>query len=278
MTEKKEMLVVTDNSELSALMDTAKFEHVQRIGKLFASSDMVPDHFKGKEANCIIAISMAHRLGCDPMQMFQNMYVVHGKPGIEAKLAIALANSAGVFTGPIEFEYSGSGKSRSCRAFATMSKSGRGCEQTMTMAIADAEGWVSKKGSKWQTMPDLMLSYRSAMFLIRLHCPEVILGMSSADEVEDIASQRNITKEVNDIILTKPEPAKIEKVEKVKEPEQTILGSTDQSPFEKLWNDPEYQGAIEAAVSDGKIPAEMPTSEADQDMFLPIIEQYKEMF
>ena len=35
---------------------------------------------------------------------------------------------------------------------------------TVTIAMAKAEGWYGRSGSKWPTMPDLMLSYRSAAF------------------------------------------------------------------------------------------------------------------
>jgi hypothetical protein len=51
--------------------------------------------------------------------------------------------------------------------------------------MAKADGWFQKDGSKWKTLPDLMLMYRSAMFFGRLYCPERILGMQAVDEVED---------------------------------------------------------------------------------------------
>ena len=36
-------------------------------------------------------------------------------------------------------------------------------------------------------MPEIMFRYRSAMILIRTHCPEVIMGMQSREELEDVA-------------------------------------------------------------------------------------------
>jgi len=56
----------------------------------------------------------------------------------------------------------------------------------VTWAMVEAEGWASKAGSKWKSIPDLMFRYRSAMFLARLYCPEVLLGMHSVDELHDI--------------------------------------------------------------------------------------------
>lgn len=56
----------------------------------------------------------------------------------------------------------------------------------VTFEIAVREGWWHRSGSKWQTMPDLMLTYRAAAFFGRIHAPDVLMGMHTADEVEDI--------------------------------------------------------------------------------------------
>ncbi|MFH1731953.1 MAG: hypothetical protein ABIF82_09940, partial [Planctomycetota bacterium] len=159
------------------------FEHLQRVGKLFAESQLVPDRFRGKIADCAIILQMAWRHDADPMMFFNGVYIVHGTPAFEAKLAIALVNSRGVFTGPIQYEYSGSGETRACRAFASSARGGALCEATVDMRMAQAEGWTANK--KWLSMPDVMLAYRSAAFLIRRYAPDCLYGMRTADEIED---------------------------------------------------------------------------------------------
>ena len=68
------------------------------------------------------------------------------------------------------------------------------------MQMADAEGWTKKNGSKWKTMPELMLSYRAATFFGRMYCPDLLMGMQTADEVEDIqASKEPEFKDLKDI-------------------------------------------------------------------------------
>ena len=52
------------------------------------------------------------------------------------------------------------------------------------MDTARKEGWI--KNSKYKTMPEQMLRYRSATWLIRTHCPEVLLGMQSSEEIQDV--------------------------------------------------------------------------------------------
>jgi hypothetical protein len=54
------------------------------------------------------------------------------------------------------------------------------------MKMAKAEGWVDKNGSKWKTMPELMIRYRAAAFFGRLYTPEIMMGMQTKEEILDI--------------------------------------------------------------------------------------------
>lgn len=56
----------------------------------------------------------------------------------------------------------------------------------VTMEMAVAEGWFGKNGSKWKSMPDLMMRYRSAAFFGRIYAPELLMGLPAAEEVHDI--------------------------------------------------------------------------------------------
>lgn len=193
-------LAIKAESELNWFMQEEKFKHLWRVSKLFASSSIVPDRFQSKyeqrgeeivcvddkTADCAIVIAMAWRHRADPMAFLNGVYVVHGRPGMEAKLAIALVNRAGVFSGPIMYELTGEGSSRECRAYTTLAANGEEVDMTVTMKMAEREGWTKKSGSKWLTIPDVMLRYRSAMFLIRLYAPETLFGMMSKDELDDM--------------------------------------------------------------------------------------------
>lgn len=198
--------------EANMLLDVDKFEHAYRVATMLSTSTMVPDHFKKNPGNCMIALNFSARAGLDPFMTMQKMYIIHGKPGIESQLAIALINKAGIFT-PLEYQMKGEGDNASCIAWATRMVDGKIMEgPVVSIDLAKKEGWYSKKGSKWQTMPDLMLRYRAAMFFGRLYCPEALMGMMSNDELHDIKSPVSVAVD-NDISLkdklaaieTKPE-------------------------------------------------------------------------
>jgi hypothetical protein len=60
----------------------------------------------------------------------------------------------------------------------------------VTIDVAKKEGWHSKGGSKWQTMPEIMLAYRASAWFARVHCPESLMGMQTAEENEDTAKEK----------------------------------------------------------------------------------------
>lgn len=223
-----------DDSEFACFLDTAKFNQLWRVAQVFASSELVPAHYRGKPNNCFVAMQMSIRLDVDPMMFMQNTFVIQGTPGMESKLVIALINARGPFEGPIQWKFTGTGDARACTAYAKHKRTGEVCEATVSWAMATAEGWTTKKGSKWKTMPDLMFQYRSAAFLGRLYCPECLMGMRTTDELVDIkpatfedaqeASQETIEQETgSEVINGKPEP------EKPQEPAQD-----GESPFVRM--------------------------------------------
>lgn len=214
-------LVVHDNGEFAMLFDSARFNQAQRVAKLFANSTMVPAHFRGKPTDVFIALHLATRMNLDPFMVMSKAYPIQGKIGLEAQLLIALVNARGPFTGPIQWRFEGEGDKRQCTAYATHAKTGELCEVTVTWAMVKAEGWSSKSGSKWLTLPEMMFRYRSATFLSRLYCPEVILGLSSVDELID-APDDVIEAEVVPA-LGESKPSKTEKIkEKLKATEKPM--------------------------------------------------------
>ena len=173
---------------MSDLQPANQGKQLWDFANALSRSTIIPKAFQGNAANCFVALDMANRLGASPMEIMQNVYVVHGTPGFSAKYAIGMANKSGVFKGPICFEETGKGDSLSVTAYAIVRETGQRVEFTCDMNMAKAEKWSSNP--KYKTMPGLMLRYRSATLLIRTSCPEVLLGMHTADELEDVRYSR----------------------------------------------------------------------------------------
>lgn len=183
---KAAQLIVQDGGSFANLLDTAKFEHMWRVAQVFSISGMVPKFYDKKPEACFVALQMAVRLDVDPMMFMQNTYMSpDGKPALYGQLAIALVNARGPFRGPIQFELSGAGDTRRCTAWQISKSTGERCEVTVDVAMAKAEGWYGRN-PKWRTITDMMLRYRAGAWLGRVYAPECLMGMQTAEEVEDV--------------------------------------------------------------------------------------------
>lgn len=171
----------------AGFFDLQSFELIQRVSKAFAQSDLVPKQYQGNIANCMIAMDMAQRIGANPLMVMQNLYIVHGTPGWSSKFLIATINACGRYSS-LRYEWKGEpGKpDYGCRAWAVERETGERLDGIwVTWEMVKAEGWDSKNGSKWKTMPDQMFVYRSAAFWQRAYAPELGMGLQTAEDLQD---------------------------------------------------------------------------------------------
>lgn len=190
-----------------------QFKHAQRIGKMLGNSLLVPEHFRGERnlPNAVIAVDMALRLKLNPLMVMSQLYMVHGKPGWSAQFVIATINISGKFD-RLKFKVTGENDDRNCVAYAKDLTSEELLDgPPVSIGMAKAEGWYDKNGSKWKTLPDLMLRYRAAAFWSRLYAPELTMGLSTTEELEDIGPTLKIAspifKEAAAELVPPPAPA-----------------------------------------------------------------------
>lgn len=236
-----DLAVATQNQHVFA--NAQSFETAQRIAGALSKSTLVPKDYQNNLPNSLIALEIAQRTGSSPLLVMQNLYIVHGKPSWSSQFIIAAINSCGRFK-PLRFDMTGTGDDRTCVAWTVE----RGVElpvdvgtleqakvknlpvlesPPVSIKIAKAEGWHDKNGSKWKTMPELMLRYRSATFFGRLYAPEILMGMRTEDESQDMIDVTppgsTILNNLNEAI--KAETAKVTDV--TTDPENTTAAKTD---------------------------------------------------
>lgn len=184
-----EEIVPVAPKENLALWSYTDWDDAVRKAKVLASCDLVPaGTYKGKPANCLIALDMAQRTGLSPLYVMQNLYIIQGKPSWSGQFCITAINGCGRFS-PLEFIrlVDDNEKLLGYYAQATRLSDGKLCEgAAVTWDTVKGEGWLDKSGSKWKTMPDLMFRYRCAAFFARTFCPDVLNGLQTADEVRDV--------------------------------------------------------------------------------------------
>lgn len=169
-----------------------------RLAKVMCVAGNIPDNYKNKPADCMVAIDMANRMGVSPLMVMQNLYVVKGKPSWSGQACMSFIQSNPDFSDVMPVYTGEPGKdSRGCYISAKRTSDGSEIKGVcVTIGMARAEGWT--KNPKWQNMPDLMLAYRASAFFARVYCPKVLMGVSVEGEAEDAYhSQKSEKKAVN---------------------------------------------------------------------------------
>lgn len=167
---------------LALMTDATSGPAIFRLAETMAGSQLIPPHLRGKVDDVFVALAIADQMGENPVVVMQNIYVVSGRAGWAASYMIAKANRSGVFKGRIDWRVSGKGDGLTVTAFAVLADSGQAVEMTTSMEMARDEGWT--KNSKYKSMPEVMLRYRSATLLIRMYAADVMLGMHTDDELQ----------------------------------------------------------------------------------------------
>jgi hypothetical protein len=226
--------------------DAEQFAVMQRVSKMFSSSELVPDMYKPSDkvslekatANCMIALSLAQRMGADPLMVMQNLIIIYGRPSWSSKFLIATVNTCGRFEAlkykftnlgkvgkikiteyvwdtatrkklPKEVEFDGSDLDNiECIAYTKEKGTGELLESSpVSISMAIEERWYTKDGSKWKTMPKKMLIYRAASFWTNEYAPEISMGMKTEEESYDIGIEdiphEDVTAKVGEEIKNK---------------------------------------------------------------------------
>lgn len=202
--------LVPMNSPMATILNPVLYKHLMTVAAQFATTQLIPKHFQDKPQDVFVALHMAHRMGCDPILVLQNLYVVHGMPGWKSSFIIAQANMAKAFASPIRWRVEKRGEPISIKrkqtywennqkrtrevsalvpdiavtAYAADRTTGEELAVEVTMQQAIAEGWTDNE--KYSSLGEQMLRYRSAAFLVRLYAPQVMLGVPVVDELEDV--------------------------------------------------------------------------------------------
>lgn len=216
-TEETKPIIAEVQGIQSVFSNKDIFEHGQRVAVMLSKSDLVPKQFQGNVGNCIIALEMANRIGASPLMVMQNLYVVHGKPAWSSQFLIATVNASGKFS-PLRYEEDEvkGGRARAWAYDKSMNEKIYG--PWVSMEMARAEGWVDKAGSKWKTMPELMMRYRAATFFARQFAPELSMGINTYEEAQDITYNeppQRIDKEAERIRLMIGDATTVEELKKL---------------------------------------------------------------
>ena len=193
---KRELRIVEDSGPLANLFDTARFEHMARLAAMMAGASLMPEHlWKDRQgnvlavetikANCFLIVNQSVRWGFDPWAVAPCTYAISGKLGFEGKLICAVINARAPIKSNLDFEFTGKEGTDdfTIRVFATLKTEDKPREIKLSV------GKARTKNEMWTKDPEQKLVYSGAIKWARRHCPEVILGVVTEDDLERIQEE-----------------------------------------------------------------------------------------
>lgn len=179
---------------LEVRREVMNMSELMRVADMLSKSTIIPIAYQRRPENCFIALDMASRMGLSPIVVMQNLYVIQGKPSFSGSAIASMLNASPKFE-DVELIYVGEKDKDSFGAYiqAKNRKTGKMMKGgTVTIGTAKKEGWYDKTGSKWKTMPEIMLAYRAYAWFGRVYSPELMMGMQSSEEVYDVIKENNV--------------------------------------------------------------------------------------
>lgn len=203
-TQYQEIAVMEDQqySPQQITLDDNLFNKCHRLAQVMASgSCTIPKHLQGSVGDCFAVIGQALRWGMDPFAVAQKTHVVNGTLGYEAQLVIAVINNRAPIVDRIKFEYFGewskvkSKEDKSTDVGVICRATFKGDDAPTELSLTMAQVGTVRNSPLWAADPRQQLAYLAAKRFSRLHCPDVILGVYTPDELSTRGNDapRNVT-------------------------------------------------------------------------------------
>ena len=172
---------------------------LKQHAKIVAASGLVPEHFRKYPQAVYTAVGLAKSMGEDPIYVMQSMYFIHGRPGWNSAFLLSRLRRTHTIRGTVRYDIEDTEHDgMTVRARCVDAETGDeivGPAATMRMATDD--GWV--KNEKYQSMPEIMLRNRALAFLVRYQYPDILAGLPTAEELQDVAAAEVATVTTADV-------------------------------------------------------------------------------
>lgn len=173
------------------MMNDQTVDRFFKMAEIMATSKVtVPKHLQGAVGDCFAVVMQAAQWGMNPFSVAQKTHLVNGTLGYEAQLINAVITTRAPITGRLQYDFFGdwsnvNGKTdnspdRGVTVWATF----KGESEPRILEIGMHQVGTVRNSPMWQADPRQQLAYLAVKRWSRLYCPDVILGVYSADELE----------------------------------------------------------------------------------------------
>lgn len=201
------------------------------FAQVAAKSSMMPRDYIGKPENVVIAVQLGSELGLAPMQSIQNIAVISGRPAVFGDAMPALCRQSPVCE-DIEERFEGEGDKLTAVCIAKRVGK-KPITQSFSVEDAKKAGLWGKAGP-WQQYPRRMLQMRARGFALRDAFPDVLRGLITVEEAQDIPPDQSFA---GTTIEAKAEPAKPSSREQINRDVPMAETKPEAQPQKMSWRD-----------------------------------------
>lgn len=176
--QTKELAPKLEVGIVSKFSRPQNFAEALEMANAMAKSDIVPNEYKGKPANILVASLYGDSVGLGMMQSLQSICVINGKPSMYGDVGLAIIQNSGT----VEYiEETITDKIATCK----VKRKGDPVEVIRTYTLDDARkaGLLGK--DNWIKYPKRMLQFRARWWALRDKWPDKLKGLQSREEMED---------------------------------------------------------------------------------------------
>ena len=184
------MAVLSAAQDEYLLFNDSKMNQIIRVAEIMATGKTtIPEHLRNSPGDCVAVCLQAAQWSMNPFAVAQKTHLVSGRLGYEAQLVIAVVNTRAPIVGRLKFDWEGdwanvNGKTDKTDSRAvTCSATFQGDAEPTAHRVSMAQAGV-RNSPLWEHDPKMQLAYLCAKRWARLHCPDVILGVYTPDELE----------------------------------------------------------------------------------------------
>tara|TARA_R110002167_G_scaffold992_2_gene4351 strand:- start:239 stop:1228 length:990 start_codon:yes stop_codon:yes gene_type:complete len=173
----------------------SNFKEAMEFSEMLANSQMVPQNFRGKPNDIIVAVQWASEVGLSAMSALQGMAVINGKPSMYGDTLLALVTGHPQYAGHKEWL---DGEEAHC--LIKRKVNGEICETERTFSLGDAKrAGLANKAGPWKQYPKRMLQMRARGFALRDSFPDALNGILTTEEAQDYPEIKDITPPVSSL-------------------------------------------------------------------------------
>ncbi len=190
------------------IFSDARMDRMMKMAEILAKGKVtVPQHLQNNVGDCMAIVLQAAQWNMDPFAVAQKTHLISGKLGYEAQLVNAVIITRAPVTGRPQYEWFGDwgrvigkfkdktnakGETYRVPGWTLEDEKGLGIRIWMTMR-GETEPRVLellltqatvRNSTLWAGDPKQQLAYLAIKRWARLYCPDVLLGVYSADELE----------------------------------------------------------------------------------------------